>query len=643
MQAELPLLFSYPESSFVSGKDRIKIKGQNTDWSKPLSLDAVGNVTNFDLQTETGEFFNYALYGYLGAERFANVHIIKISSRFIVANRVSSRNLFIKVGDEKVVEVEPSASVPLHCNPSNFKSISLSFDCVHWTPAFAIGDVMETFLKVYSEDGSCELVKVASSLNSHVMYISVSRERKWPFRFQNISSVPVAFCQKNFNPTQILPPGETVNFSWEDPTASLSLTVTVGQRSRDLNIRELGPCKPITYRSPEGEKSALIVDVMADGPVLLVQFRDYSRTHRRSRRFFSFGKSESSRDVDEDDAGSVASVEALSNESESVVTGSSNTSTEVKDDTQMSFTLKLAGFGVSLIGADLVEILYLYNKDLEFRLVQSDLYQTLGFKLHWLQIDNCLLDYTYPILCYPAVIKRTAQDLSEHPTINLGIIKSRDTSHGVDYYKYFGLLLQELNLDLGEELLRKLLLFAQFESIIPPPKPLLSEEDLQLPDMQDGVVDARMMYYDLFQIHPVKLNISFARIEADTTSGDSGIAAYNPLGPLMSVLSMASGNISDAPLKFNSLLIEHPLVNADTLKNRVIGHYTQQAIVQVHKILGSIDMLGNPVGLFNTMGEGVTDLFYEPYQGFVSDRPQDIGIGLAKVSEWWSVDDYDVK
>ena len=94
---------------------------------------------------------------------------------------------------------------------------------------------------------------------------------------------------------------------------------------------------------------------------------------------------------------------------------------------------------------------------------------------------------------------------------------------------------------------------------------------------------------------------------------------------------MASGNISDAPLKFNSLLLEHPIVDAGTLKDRVIGHYTQQAIVQVHKILGSIDMLGNPVGLFNTMGEGVTDLFYEPYQGFVSDRPQDIGIGLAKV------------
>ncbi len=626
-------MFSYPDSSFASGKDRIKIKAQETDWSKPLSLDAVGNVSNFDLQSENGKFFNYSLYGHLGADRFASVHVVKISPRFMLANRMNNRKLYVKAGEEVALEVQASESSLLHCDPSDFKSVSLSFDGVHWTPSFAIGDVMETFLKVYSEeDGSCELVKVASALNSHVMKISVSRERKWPFRILNSSSIPVAFAQKCFNPVQILAPGESVDFAWEDPSATLSLSVTVCQRTRDLNIRELGPCKPINYRYPNGEKAALISDVLADGPVLLVQFRDYCKSSRRSRKFFSFGKSPVEEAEVEDD-GSAVSIELPQNDSETTFTTTTTTSSssEVKDETEMSFTLKLAGFGISLVGADLVEFLYLYGRDLEFRLVQSVLYQTLGFKLHWLQIDNCLLEYTYPILCYPAVIKRTAKDLSEHPTINLGVIKSRDTSHGVDYYKYFGLLMQELNLDLGEELLRKLLLFAQFESIAPPLKSLLSAEDLLVPEIQAGVGDARMMYYELFQIHPIKLNITFSRIEADD-SGDSGIAAYNPLGPLMSVLSMASGNISDAPLKFNSLLLEHPLVNADTLKNRVIGHYTQQAIVQVHKILGSIDMLGNPVGLFNTMGEGVTDLFYEPYQGFVSDRPQDIGIGLAKVS-----------
>lgn len=50
----------------------------------------------------------------------------------------------------------------------------------------------------------------------------------------------------------------------------------------------------------------------------------------------------------------------------------------------------------------------------------------------------------------------------------------------------------------------------------------------------------------------------------------------------------------------------------------------------MHKIIGSADFLGNPIGLFNAISSGVKDVFYEPYQGFVSDSPQEFGLGLAK-------------
>lgn len=51
---------------------------------------------------------------------------------------------------------------------------------------------------------------------------------------------------------------------------------------------------------------------------------------------------------------------------------------------------------------------------------------------------------------------------------------------------------------------------------------------------------------------------------------------------------------------------------------------------QLHNIIGSADFLGNPVGLFNNVSSGVSDLFYEPLQGFEITRPQDFGIGIAK-------------
>lgn len=510
-----------------------------------------------------------------------------------------------------------------HCNPANFKRIRISYDGKIWTPHFTIGDVGETYMKMTKELNSdtVDLVKVSNVLETQVLYIAITKEKRWPYKIVNRSSVEIKFNQKGFKNDRLLLPGESESFAWDDPSASeLALSVTVMERQRDYNIRELGPCKPLIYRSPGGEKSYLAVNVEADGPTLVVKFKNYDV--KASRGIFKLIKkseaaaTEVESEADDDDGVSEA--------------GSTDFKVkEAKDEISMSFTLKLAGLGVSLVGKDLVEFMYIYAKGLEFRMQQSTLFQTLGFKVKWFQIDNCLFDYTHPILMYPAVVQKKESELDEHPTLNVGIIKSNE-GRGVDYFKYFGVLLQELNIELGEELLQKVILFAQFDSIIPPPSPLLKESDFVIPPLSDAHVDNKLMYFELFQIHPIKVNVSFSRTES-SGNDDGGISAYNPLGPLLSILSMASGNISDAPLKFNSLLLEHPIVDAGTLKDRVIGHYTQQAIVQVHKILGSIDMLGNPVGLFNTMGEGVTDLFYEPYQGFVSDRPQDIGIGLAKV------------
>lgn len=80
-------------------------------------------------------------------------------------------------------------------------------------------------------------------------------------------------------------------------------------------------------------------------------------------------------------------------------------------------------------------------------------------------------------------------------------------------------------------------------------------------------------------------------------------------------------------------MVENLRASSEDLTSRIILHYREQVIYQIHRVLGSIDILGNPVGLFNTLSSGFGELFYEPYQGFImSDRPQDLGIGIAKVS-----------
>ena len=60
-------------------------------------------------------------------------------------------------------------------------------------------------------------------------------------------------------------------------------------------------------------------------------------------------------------------------------------------------------------------------------------------------------------------------------------------------------------------------------------------------------------------------------------------------------------------------------------------HYTQQALLQLYKVVFNLNVIGNPVGLVHGIASGVTDLFYEPYKA-VTLGPEEfmeaVGIGV---------------
>ena len=46
-------------------------------------------------------------------------------------------------------------------------------------------------------------------------------------------------------------------------------------------------------------------------------------------------------------------------------------------------------------------------------------------------------------------------------------------------------------------------------------------------------------------------------------------------------------------------------------------HYRSQLTSEIFTLIGHAVVLGNPIGLFNNLGTGVFDFFYEPAQGMV--------------------------
>jgi len=53
------------------------------------------------------------------------------------------------------------------------------------------------------------------------------------------------------------------------------------------------------------------------------------------------------------------------------------------------------------------------------------------------------------------------------------------------------------------------------------------------------------------------------------------------------------------------------------LVKQITKNYTRQAIFQFYKLIGSSDIIGNPVGLVDKLGTGVYEFISEPTKGLL--------------------------
>lgn len=82
-------------------------------------------------------------------------------------------------------------------------------------------------------------------------------------------------------------------------------------------------------------------------------------------------------------------------------------------------------------------------------------------------------------------------------------------------------------------------------------------------------------------------------------------------------LGVALSNIDDAPIKLNGIRLDNCLDTVNGITAKLTSHYKQAAITEIFKVLGSLNIIGNPVGLFSNVATGMQDLFEKPIEGFV--------------------------
>ncbi|KAF1952441.1 vacuolar protein sorting-associated protein-like protein vps13 [Byssothecium circinans] len=618
----MPLMFSYPTQD---KKNRALIKVGDSNWSKPQSLDAIGSNYAVALPSTKARLeMHIGVSVAEGEGKFNLTKVITVAPRFILKNKMKEEVNIREPTSSDWMSVKDGELLPLRwLRQGGAPQLSLCFPGVNnqWSSPFNISNVGNVHVKLSKAGQRQKLVRVDVLMEGATIFVHISVETKhWPFSFKNTSDQEFLYWQTNpnldededdrgtgFRPIKYrLPPRSIMPYAWDYPAAKTKeIVLQANGKERHVKLAEIGNLIPLKLPSGQGQSRPKIIDlnVVATGPNQTLELSNYKPSK-------SLYKQKS---------------------------GTSSASTvggfEVKDmDMHVTFRaqLRLAGIGVSLVNRHLKELVYITLRDIELKYNDSPLYQTVNFQVKWIQIDNQLYGGIFPIIFYPSVVPKTGKEMEAHPIFNTSITRVKDDSYGVLYIKYFTVLLQQMTLEIDEDFIFAMLDFAKIPgaSWSEEKEGKLWDESLDIPEPKQEQ-SGQDVYFEVLHLQPMQIDLSFVRTER--INAEDTMSSSNPFMFAVNVLTMSIGNVNDAPVRYNALMLENARVSTDALITNIKNHYVQESLRQVHVVIGSADFLGNPVGLFTNISSGVADIFYEPYQGLVkSDRPEELGIGIAK-------------
>ncbi|SCU96025.1 LAMI_0F04874g1_1 [Lachancea mirantina] len=631
-----PTMFSFNRDK--SNRNRASVRFNDSDWSIRTSFDAIGQAVDLTMSIPNKNLeSNIGITVTEGEGRYAFSKLIHIQPRYIIRNELDADIEVSEFGSTNVFIVQTNISYPLYKMRSiSNKHLILKYlgSNSAWSAPFMIKDIGSTYVKVLTRGKGHQLLKLDIVLEGATIFINIGHaDGSWPYSIRNFSDHEFIFYQRDprtfdndddyelyddladmdYEPLFYkVPPRSVMPYAWDYPAARQKKLILVARkRKREVQLAEIGNLKPMRLPVTAQNEQRAIVDlnVVADGPTQALVISNYNPE-------FSLYK-----------------LRSAQNTSTSLSTERGDQFEVQEEDRNVHTKIIFAfeGVGISLINTKLQELCYITLNNLELRYNESDLYQTVSCKLKWIQIDNQLFTGIFPNILYPTAIQKTSKELDYHPVLSGSVSKVKDDTHGVLYFKHATLLLQELTIQLDEDFLMALIDFSKI-----PGASWLHEAEDSLCDSYAMLVRPvelqrqNDIYFEMFHLQPTMLHLSFVRTE-DLNPEDEKVGPQNALLFFVNVLTMALGNINDAPIKLNSLYMDNVKVPLPMLMSAIQTHYGQQFFYQIHKVLGSADFLGNPVGLFNNISSGVWDIFYEPYQGYMlNDRPQELGISIAK-------------
>lgn len=508
----------------------------------------------------------------LAPGKFKRTKVVLFSSRYVVMN-TSTTTLYVRQHQSTMVRpVEAGKQLCFYwpeVQLAQTLNITTDLNLYDWSSPLtltSLGDVYVKLRNKKTKDAFFILqAKIVQEQGSIMVVVSVPEMP--PYKIVNETTFNLLVTQTKLTNWSSIKKGESVNYAFDDVTGVQKLDIRIGDT----------PVLGVDINTVQLQAESLCSEhdvyftVTADGPTRIVTLM-HSATIKRS---FS-------------------------------------------DAPLMQIAAAIKAVGISIVNNHPMEIAYIYVDHLRCDYIQSTEHICLELEVMKLQLDNQKRDAPFPVIL--SCVDR------ENRFLHISIIKSAKAEK-IMLFPYFSVNMQEARFAVDYAFLLSVADFIEQLLKSSENEEQKAAEDM-LKQMDHPVVTIsekeQKFYFNKLELHPIKVGLSF-RYNKDPTYE----VGNNPMLMFLDTIGFTMVNVDDAPVKFNALILEHPFLSRDDLFDRIKLHYIRAATAELYKIIGSLDIIGNPVGLFNDLSVGVKDFFYEPATA-ITKSPQEFASGVLK-------------
>jgi vacuolar protein sorting-associated protein 13A/C len=135
------------------------------------------------------------------------------------------------------------------------------------------------------------------------------------------------------------------------------------------------------------------------------------------------------------------------------------------------------------------------------------------------------------------------------------------------------------------------------------------------------------LYLKEAKISLLRIDVSFSYMKEKESLGE---LHFNVV---LQSIGVSVVNLQDAPLKIDGIKLENIYTSDQDLINILSSHYIQTARSQALRLVGALDIIGNPINVQKYFGTGITEFFSLPVEGFVKGPLEGFkGIGQGTIS-----------